>query len=125
MKKNAIILLIIVFSTSSCKDDDSVSMKLTNKSHYEISDVKLFVNVGVTHLLLLDSLDVDDVPTEGQISKTWLERTLPKSDGGFYVRFKRNNYIVGKEFGYFSNGGLLDKQYTITITDDEVTVSSK
>jgi|LSQX01.2.fsa_nt_gb hypothetical protein len=124
MKKLAFIILII-FSTLSCKDDDSVSFNLSNKSQYEISEVKLYVNVGVTNLLLLDSIDMNIVQSGTSISKVLLENKLPKSDGGFYLRFKQNNNIVGKEFGYFTNGGLLDKQYTITITDDEVTVSTK
>ncbi len=124
MEKLALIVLIIL-STLSCKVEDSVSIDLTNKSQYEISEVKLFVNVGVTNLLLLDSMDMDIVQSGTTISKVLLESKLPKSDGGFYLRFKQNNYIVGKEFGYFSNGGLLDKQYKITITDDEVTVSTK
>ena len=124
MKKLAFKILII-FSTLSCKDDDSVSFNLSNKSQYEISEVKLYVNVGVTNLLLLDSIDMNIVQSGTSISKVLLENKLPKSDGGFYLRFKQNNNIVGKEFGYFTNGGLLDKQYTITITDDEVTVSTK
>ena len=124
MKKLTFTILII-FSTLSCKDDDSVSFNLSNKSQYEISEVKLYVNVGVTNLLLLDSIDMNIVQSGTSISKVLLENKLPKSDGGFYLRFKQNNNIVGKEFGYFTNGGLLDKQYTITITDDEVTVSTK
>jgi len=124
MKKLACII-IVIFSTLSCKVDDSVSFALSNKSQYEISEVKLYVNVGVTNLLLLDSIDMDIVQSGATISKVLLESKLPKSDGGFYLRFKQNNTIVGKEFGYFTNGGLLDKQYNITITDDEVTVSTE
>ncbi|MDD4107705.1 MAG: hypothetical protein PHH93_03185 [Prolixibacteraceae bacterium] len=124
MKKLALILLIIL-STLSCKVEDSVSFALANKSQYEMSEVKLYVNVGVTNLLLLDSIDMDIVQSGTTISKVFLESKLPESDGGFYLRFKQNNNIVGKEFGYFTNGGLLDKQYKITITDDEVTVSTK
>jgi len=124
MKKTAFIILIII-STLSCKVEDSVSIALTNKSHYEISEVKLFVNVGVTNLLLVDSMDIANVQSGNNITKVLLEDKLPKSDGGFYLKFKQNNSIVGKEFGYFSNGGLLDKQYNITITDNEVTVSTK
>ncbi len=124
MKKLAFIILII-FSTLSCKDDDSVSFNLSNKSQYEISEVKLYVNVGVTNLLLLDSIDMNIVQSGTSISKVLLENKLPKSDGGFYLRFKQNNNIIGKEFGYFTNGGLLDKQYKITITDNGVTVSTK
>ena len=83
------------------------------------------MNVGVTNLLLLDSIDMNIVQSGTSISKVLLENKLPKSDGGFYLRFKQNNNIIGKEFGYFTNGGLLDKQYKITITDNGVTVSTK
>ncbi len=124
MKKLAIIV-IIIFSTIGCKNDDSVSFTLTNNSQYELSEIKLYVNVGVTNLLLLDSIDMDIVQSDASISKVLLESKLPKSDGGFYLRFKQNNKIVGKEFGYFSNGILLDKQYKITITNDDITVSTK
>jgi hypothetical protein len=124
MKHIFIIFFLSIF-TVGCKNDDSASFALSNISQYEISEVKLYVNVGVTNLLLLDSIDMNIVQSGASIHKVILENKLPKSDGGFYLRFKQNDNIVSKEFGYFTNGGLLDKQYKITVTDDDVTVSTK
>ncbi|MDR0371140.1 MAG: hypothetical protein LBH80_04730 [Prevotellaceae bacterium] len=126
MKKIAFIIFII-FSTLSCsiRSDDSASFDISNKSQYELSEVKLYVYVyaDAINLSLLDSIDLNTIQSGASISTVLFENQLPNSDGGFYLRFKQNNNIIGRQFGYFSNGALLsDEQYEITITDDEVTI---
>ncbi|MDR0371141.1 MAG: hypothetical protein LBH80_04735 [Prevotellaceae bacterium] len=122
MKKIAFIIFII-FSTLSCsfRSDYSASFDISNKSQYELSEVKLYVEVGK---VLLDSIDLNTVQSGASISTVLFQNELPNSDGGFYLRFKQNNNIVGHEFDYFTNGILLAERYEITITDDEVTVNT-
>lgn len=120
-----LIAIFLIFATLNCRDiDKSIHITMNNNSQYELSEIKLFVDVTLTGegVLLMDSVDIANLQPDGQVNQPVLFNELPKVDGGYYLRFNQNNQLVGKRFGYFTNGYILDKGYKITITDDEVTV---
>jgi hypothetical protein len=121
MKHIFIIFFLSIF-TASCEDFDIATVVIENNSNYELSNCKVYAYFGDT--ILQDSINFGSVLKNEKLTKTWKTK-LPSSDGAFYFRCFQNNHVFDKTFGYFTNGGLLDKQYIITVTDDDVTVSTK
>lgn len=121
MKQLIIIIFLSIFIVS-CEDYDIATVVIENNSSYELSNCKVYAYFGDT--ILQDSIIFGSVLKNEKLTKTWKTK-LPSSDGAFYFECGQNNNLLDKTYGYFSNGGFLDKQYIITITDDEVTVSTK
>lgn len=122
-----VIKIFLIFTTLSCREiEKSIHINIINSSQYELSEIKVFVDLTFAGegVLLIDSVDVGNLQPGEQISRPVIfnSESFPTSDGSHYLRFKQNNEIVGKGFGYFTNGYILDNGYKITITDDEVTV---
>lgn len=121
MKHIFIIICLSIFIVS-CENYDVATVIVENNSSYELSDCKVYSYFGDT--ILHDSISIGSVLKNEKINRIWKSK-LPNADGAFYFKCRQNDKIRSKTFGYFSNGGLLDKQYIITLTDDEVTVSAK
>lgn len=121
-----VILLLLIFATISCSEiEKSIHITMTNDSQYELTEIQVFVAIkGLKKLYLPDSVVIQDLQPGEQISRpiVFNRELFPTEDGEYYLRFKQNDEIVGRLFGYFSNGAILDKGYEITVTDDKVNV---
>ena len=120
--KHLIIILCLFIFIVSCEDYDITTVVIENNSSYELYNCKVYTYFGDT--ILQDSINIGNIVKYEKLNRTWKSK-LPSSDGAFYFKCNQNNKVKDKTFGYFSNGALIDKQYTITITDNDVTVSSK
>lgn len=121
---------MLIFATISCREvEKCINLDINNNSQYELSEIKVFVDMTFAGegVILVDSVEIADLQPGEQINRLVIfnKDLFPKSDGSHYLRFKQNNKIVGKGFGYFTNGYILDKGYDITITDDEVDIVVK
>lgn len=120
--KQILIILCLSFFMVSCEDYDIATVVIENNSSYDLSNCKVYAYFGDT--ILQDSISIGSILKYEKLNRIWKSK-LPSADGAFYFKCNQNNRTIDKTFGYFSNGGLLDKQYVITIADEEVTVSSK
>lgn len=117
------IILLLIFATISCREiEKGFLITMTNDSQYELIDIKVYVEVG--RLRFLDSVELGSLHPGEQLSRPVIfnKDLFPKSDGSHYVEFIQNDEVVGRGFGYFTNGFILDKGYEITVTDDKVNI---
>jgi len=121
MKHLFIIFFLCIFIVS-CEDYDVATVVIENNSSYELSNCKVYAYFGDT--IVQDSLNFGTVLKNEKLTKTWKTK-LPSSDGAFYFKCNQNSNILDKTYSYFSNGGFIEKQYTISITDDNITVNSR
>lgn len=121
-----IVLLIFAVLFGNCskdKNDNILDVTVENKTDSEITDVKLYVNIGVTNYNFTDSLIMNKINANETYSKGWDLNNLSSVDGDFVLFYRLNTEIKEKEFGYFSNGNLIDKAYHIKIESDTVLVT--
>jgi len=53
----------------------------------------------------------------------WNVTNKVKSDGGYLIEvFQEDDLVFSKNFGYFTNGGHLDKNYYIEINNDKIEI---
>lgn len=120
--KHLIIILFLSIFIVSCEDFDIATVVIENNSNYELSNCKVYAYFGDT--ILQDSINFGSVLKNEKLTKTWKTK-LPSSDGAFYFRCIQNGKVVDKTYSYFSNGGFIEKQYTISVTEANVSVNSK
>lgn len=119
--KHLFIIFLSIF-IASCTDDDIATVVIENNSSYDLTNCNVYAYFGDT--IVQDSLNFGSILKTEKMTKIWKTK-LPSSDGGFYFRCTHNNKVLDKTYSYFSNGSFIEKQYTISITNDEVTVSTK
>jgi len=124
--KPIIIFFISLISICSCtkdKDDQVLTLTINNQSTDEINNLTFYVNTGFVEHSFADSINIDLVEPQKSDIINWEIKSLPKNDGSFVVRYSISNQKNEKEFGYFSNGILVSKEYIITITKDTIMVN--
>ena len=121
-----LVLLIITAIFSNCNkdsDDNVLIVTIENQTDIVITDIKLYVNIGVTSYNFTDSLIIDKIDSKNSYDSSWDLNNLSSVDGGFVMFYNSNSDIKDREFGYFSNGNLIDKNYHIKIESDTVLIT--
>lgn len=49
---------------------------------------------------------------------------VPQMDGHYMIKFRQNEKVVSKEFGYFTNGQPMEDKWQLTIGEDTIVFSS-
>ncbi len=124
--KNLIIFFICICSIFSCtKEKENQVLKLTifNNLPTEINALIFYVNTGFIEHSLSDSIHIGKVCSQESASINWKINSLEKSDGNFVVHYFIDDEKTIKEFGYFSNGILVNKEYEISIDQDTIIIN--
>ena len=125
MKQLLFIFCGFIFFNSCDKDknENVLSLSVYNTSDTEVTNIKIYANIGVTNNNFVDSVTIDNIEINKQHDTEWVLKNLPSVDGDFVLKCQRNDENFNKEFGYFTNGSLLDKSYVIHIENDTVKIS--
>ncbi len=124
--KILIVFFICICSFISCtKEKDNQVLKLTvlNNSSTEVDILTFYVNTGFIEHSYTDSIHIGKVEPQKSETVNWELNSLDKSDGSFVVHYFIEDEKTIKEFGYFSNGILVNKKYEISISQDTITVN--
>lgn len=110
--------MLFVLSVTSCKLDNSCSKSTTIVfSNKGTSAGQLIVSNGLDSVLI--DLNSNDVA-----SKELCFSDSLKSDGHYTLRFSNNKRDTTFNFGYYTNGAPLEKEFKITWANDSLKVKS-
>ena len=120
-----IFIFIFAVTLSNCKkekSDNILNVTIDNKSNSNLSNIKLFTNIGITNNTFTDSLTIDLIDPNQIYTTNWKINNLSNTDGNFILIYHLNSKKTEKEFGYFSNGNLITDKYKLIITNDTILV---
>lgn len=124
--KNLIVFFICICSIFSCtkgKDNQVLKLTILNNLSTEINALTFYINTGFIEHSLSDSIHIEKVESQKSTTINWKINSLDKSDGNFVVHYFIDNEKIIKEFGYFSNGILINKEYEISIAQDTIIIN--
>jgi len=124
--KYSILLFALFFSLVSCEDkNEFLHLSIQNQTNKDFLNMKLYTYVGGGEgkMLFQDSLIIGTVSKNQKFEADWDLNKLVKSDGSYYLVFKKDTIVLDKKFGYFTNGILIEKKYNILITETEILVT--
>ncbi|UII19127.1 hypothetical protein [Fulvivirga ligni] len=115
-------MLAISIATCNKSGSDELQVVVENKTDQEVEGVKLYTNIGYKHHQYTDSLVFGTLRMKSDSSQVWSLTHLPKADGGFVLKYTLKSGPREREFGYFTNGNLLDDKYHIILDKDTVLI---
>ncbi|MGL1887325.1 MAG: hypothetical protein OCD76_12500 [Reichenbachiella sp.] len=120
---NNLFLLFALLLAFSCKNSDQESfiINVDNQSEFAIDDMVLYPYFGGDKTSFVDSVVFETIDANSVESYNYT-LDIPSHDGILLTRFSLDNKKFEKEFGYFSNGGLLSEEFSITIMSDSLIV---
>jgi len=113
------LFLLLSFSCEKNEDKQTVKFVVKNLSEDEITSCKFFGSYGINTISFSDSVVFNQtIQPNDSASFNWDNPTLYKSDGAFYIKVNNLEY----QFGYFSNGIVLDgySEYTLKVYTDSI-----
>lgn len=113
MKK--IVLLIWVFIFSSCNfNGTKVKFEIVNNTEFVIDSLKIVPNSEKT----LNFITLKPFEKSNYIVDMF---GITPIDGSYNLSYKKNNEVINKNYGYYSNGIPLEEHVVVTIEKDTVT----
>lgn len=114
MKK--MIVGILILTLNSCNligKGNGIEFSIENKSDFPIENVRFTTSENLTELKF------DKIKPNENLSD-FLTMKDNKSDGSYVLVFTRNGKKITKGYGYYTNGGALDKWVEFEIENDTV-----
>lgn len=119
MKYFKIIFCLVILNSCSVLSCNGIKVQIKNDSSNPITNVKFYTSEK------LNSLTLDLVKVKEDVTG-FLSMSKNKFDGSYLLEFTRSK--GKKEFfsnGYYTNGGSLDDEVQITITNDTAILNFK
>ena len=115
MKKNIIIILILILTLTSCDNKVIADFEIMNNTEFNIDSLKIEPNTSDVGKYI--SLK------KGEISEYKSDMTpIPKTDGDYQISFSVNGINKTQIFGYYTNGYPLEKITKIKIEKDTIVI---
>ena len=114
MKK--LIAIILLLSLNSCYllKKNGIEFTIENKSDFPIENVKFSTSEKLT------IMEFDKIEPNQSIAE-FLSMKNNKHDGSYTLEFTRSNGIKeSQRFGYYTNGGALDRWVEFKIQNDTI-----
>ena len=114
MKK--MIVGILILTLNSCNligKGNGIEFSIENKSDFPIENVRFTTSENLTELKF------DKIEPNENVSD-FLTMKDNKSDGSYMLEFTRNGKKLTQDYGYYTNGGALDKWVEFEIENDTV-----
>lgn len=109
-----IILILIFYSCQILENENGLEFSIENKSDFTIKNIKFTTSEK------LPVLNFKEIKPDGKVSN-FLNMQNNKHDGSYVLTFtQENGKTVSKGFGYYTNGGSLDKRAKFVIKNDTV-----
>ncbi|MFA9388770.1 MAG: hypothetical protein ACERKD_03130 [Prolixibacteraceae bacterium] len=124
--KQLVLFLCLFALLISCKKDATnnyLEVSIDNQSSFEMTNIKLYSNIGVINHNFTDSLLIEEIKSGDSFDTSWNLKDLVSVDGGFVISFIMDTIQNQKDFGYFSNGIIIGKSYNIQIKDDIIKIT--
>ncbi len=118
-----LICLCSIFSCTKEKGNQVLKLTVLNSSSTEVDILTFYINTGFIEHTFSDSIYIGKVEPQKSETINWEINSLGKSDGSFVVHYFIEDEKIIKEFGYFSNGILVNKEYVISISQDTIIVN--
>ena len=115
MKK--MLIGILILTLNSCHligKGNGIVFTIENKSDFPIENIRFTTSEN------LAELKFDSIEPNGNVSD-FLTMKDNKSDGSYVLEFTRNGKKITQGYGYYTNGGALDKWVEFEIENDTVT----
>jgi len=95
---------------------------ITNNSSSDIDKVVVSMVEGDDKKVASESFE--NITVGSVQTFKWTPGDVSDSDGGYMFEvYKDGEKIMEKGFGYYTNGGHLDYEYFVTVSDTEITIS--
>ncbi len=115
MKKRIVIILLFIFNSCYLLKENGIEFTIENKSNFPIENVKFSTSEKLT------IMEFDKIEPNQNIAD-FLSMKHNKNDGSYTLEFTRSNGIKeSKSFGYYTNGGALDRWVKFEIQNDTIT----
>lgn len=114
MKK--ILIGILILTLNSCNligKGNGIELTIENKSDFPIENVRFTTSENLAELKF-DKIEPNEIVSD------FLTMKDNKSDGSYVLEFTRNGKKVTQGYGYYTNGGALDKWVEFKIENDTV-----
>ncbi len=115
MKK--LVISILILTLNSCHligKGNGIEISIENKSNFPIEKVRFSTSEN------LSELKFDKIEPNENISN-FLTMKDNKSDGSYILEFTLNGKKETQNYGYYTNGGALEKWVEFKIKNDTVT----
>ena len=115
MKKLIAITLILTLNSCYLFKEKGIEFTIENKSDSIIENVKFTTSENLT-VMEFDKIEPN------QSVEDFLSMKYNKSDGSYVLKFTRaNGKMESQGYGYYTNGGALDRWVEFEIKNDTVT----
>jgi len=123
--KQIIVFFFTIAFLNCCNEakDNILTLSINNQSDFKIEKIKLYANIGLTMNTYVDSILIDKIEISQKYNTEWDLNNLSKVDGNFIIKFQIDTLLREKEFGYFTNGTLIEKKYDIRIENDTILIT--
>ena len=114
---NKILFGILILTLNSCHligKGNGIEFTIENKSDFPIENVRFTTSEN------LAELKFDKIEPNANVSD-FLNMKDNKIDGSYVLEFTRNGKKETQGYGYYTNGGALDKWVEFEIENDTVT----
>ena len=116
MKKIILLILVLVF-TSCYFNSNKVEFEIINTTGFVVDSLKILPNSDKS----LNYIALNPYQKEKYVIDL---SNVPAIDGSYNLKFKLNDKIIDKNYGYYSRGMPLDEHIVVTIEKDTVTFIS-
>lgn len=116
LEMNKIFIGILILTLNSCQfigKGKGIEFTIENKSDFQIENVKFSTSEN------LAEFKFDNIKPNENVS-SFLTMKDNKNDGNYVLEFTRNGKKVTRGYGYYTNGGALDKWVEFKIQNDTV-----
>ena len=115
MKKLIAIILLLTFNSCYLLKENGIEFTIENKSDFPIESVKFSTSEKLA-VIVFDRIEPNQSVAE------FLTMKNNKHDGSYTLEFTRSNGIKeSRGFGYYTNGGALDRWVEFEIQNDTIT----
>ena len=115
MKKLIAIILLLTFNSCYLLKENGIEFTIENKSDFPIESVKFSTSEKLA-VIVFDRIEPN------QSVADFLSMKNNKHDGSYTLEFTRSNGIKeSRGFGYYTNGGALDRWVKFEIQNDTIT----
>ena len=123
MKKTFVIVsFFALFFTSCASKDYATQVSITNKSDEDLSKIGIYaVGDSKSKILLFQKAILNK---DEKIESSFLQSSLPNSDGSYLIKIEGKSNSREQAFGYFTNGVSLDASIIISIEANTISVKT-
>jgi hypothetical protein len=123
MKKTLVVALFFALFLTSCASKDyATQILITNKSNEDLGKIEIYaVGSSKSKILLFQKVVLNK---DEKIEGSFLQSSLPNSDGSYLVKIEGKSNSREQVFGYFTNGISLDASISISIEANTISVKT-